>query len=431
MSEYVLKKLLKELQLECPICWEEIDNSNVICTNCCKSIYHKNCLSIGECQVCEDSNPIKIDNSINIIKILLNKSNSDISHIISSLCQHDIILARRIDNDLRTSISLSDYIRFFKGVYPPPNKCRFTDDYNTTSPYKPNENVLCSLYDFFIRWDEFSHGLFTDFNWPKNCVLAGLTVPALLGKLNYNYAYETNTPIHFIVFDKSYSAIIFTIQQIIAYLKKTLDGFSDITYAVRKNYLYIKIPGIVRTIRIEVMHTQHTDLFRILTNYTLSGYEMCQSYFDGKNIFMTLKAIVTFAHQITYRKTSKTASYHYNDATGLKFEVNYAGVNTRNLPQIYMDKLNYSDLDMHVKMLDPTLTLEINKSDTLMYFYKDILNKVNKATHIDVSILPSTKNSRIKFYISFSDRIVNYNHLDFSPTKLINFVNKHYNHKEK
>lgn len=275
--EPLIKKVLAQIDLECPICFDQIKDS-VTMTDCCTTFYHSNCFNNAggvSCQFCDEKNPNVITCHFDLLKIISSKFGSEkINLIMNQLCNQDQRLFYHIDSTLRHAYGPELYSEISGGTY------QLEKQFNPV--------------DFKSRLDEFSFGILSNFKFNDDVVFTGSALPLLVaGNLFY---IDHRVPIHLLVFNDNESKVSARISEIISYLKT----ITELKYAQQSSLIFIEMKNIARQIIIEaVVSEKKLNSYLLATNYSKSKHFLCQGVYNGKSLQMTGAAINTLVSKNT------------------------------------------------------------------------------------------------------------------------------------
>lgn len=370
--ERVFSLAFRDLNLECSICYDNI-TEDISCSRCCNNFFHKSCVAKDKlyqsgtrCLACNQSNSSISTDLIDIaVRLIKNGNSAAFVSAIRDACLTDIVGVRAVDNTIRSYLNES-YPKLLGGCFEIPEYCKFIESTELkTGLYRSGENVWCNRLTFLDRLDEFTYGLLTNYTYPEGFLITGATIPALLGAKNY--AHSNCEYIDIVIYSDTSARLESILNNFVEHIRCTIGDLTSIIFATRQNFLYIKITGISRLIKIELF-TTYTSRFEVMTNYSLSRYEMCQSYYDGNTINMTIKAIMSYAHQKTY--THDTFDVNINEHFNkMGYRVTWSKTTlitlTPPLLHEFTDQIDYTVLKQHTLPQAPILIAEIKCSSII------------------------------------------------------------------
>lgn len=442
-SLLILDKIIKDIELECPICYDQITSCiDLVCSSCCKNFFHLSCFKHSgniSCQMCENRSPAKLTpHHIDFIIELAKKFGTEhISNVIVEWSGYRIKDARVFDHKLKEELGVDKYVSMFGGCYNLPAYCRFIkrEDLAPYALYTPGELVWCSKEQFSERFEEFTHGILKGFKWPEGLVVAGLTIPAILGAKNYEHAYESPTMcIDMVAVRPDFDGIKEIVGCLREHLESTVGDIVHPSYAIRKNMIYIKIANIRRVIKLELVCGNKCyvpSMYKVMTSYGMSNYEMCQAFYDGKEIKMTVKAIASYTYQSTYMSQKTVAKQVYDQLQTLGYSANSTKAANLSLFQIpphsqFSEFIDYRELQMHTLPQEPILIVEIrthSKSLLMEQTIHKVLSQVRENTGIAVEIKKDAAfTTDVKAYIKQGDRTIPFENPGIASKALCDFV---------
>ena len=389
------------------------------------------------CQMCENRSPGKLTSQKDIALELVKKfGTAPFAAAITEWSGYRIKDARIFDHMLKEELGVDRYVAMFGGCYIIPPSCRFVkrEDLAPHAIYSPGEQVWCSKELFLERFEEFTHGLFNGFKWPDGLVVSGLTIPAVLGAKNYEHAYESPTMcIDLLAVRPDFDGVKEILGKLRTHLETVIGDVARPVFAIRKNIVYIRIPGIKRVIKLELVCGNRCfvpTMYKVMTSYGLSSYEMCQAYYDGTNIMMTVKAIASYTYQSTYM--NKTVAKQVCDqllTLGYTTNSSKAVVSAAfQVPQykMFTEFIDYRELQMHTLPQEPVLVVEVRthtKSVLMEQTIQKVVTQVKENTGITVEIKKDKDfTSDIKVYIRQGDRIIPYDNPGIASRPLCDFI---------
>jgi len=444
----LLNKIIQLLNIECVICYEKILNSDdLLCVNCCKNMYHLSCFNYNdnyECQMCANTNPKKIVSNTELLHELIKKYGT--STIIDALLSwHRICDVRRFDHELREQLG-STYIDIFGGcfkinkpeIYCFSHKPKININHSSNSnsnhkKYRVGDQVLCTNAEFIERFDDFSYGLFTNFIWPTGIIASGLVIPALIGNKTNNVDLKY---IDIILIYKDLKHLTCLFEALQQQINISIGDIAQISYTIDKNIIYIKITGIQRVIRIETMKSldNNVSLFKVMTSYSMSEYDFCQAYYNGHNIYMTIRALTSYVYQSS-TPIDHPQSYITQNLVAIGYHVSenkpalalaFALAQQAQIPDCN-SSINLCDLEVKLIPQDPTLIAEIKTTKNSLiqeHELAKIFLHIHKSLGINTIIRKDNNYKANAIYLCIGDKIFNYNNPIHTYDLLHKFVFK-------
>lgn len=390
-----INKILTKLEekssscTECAICYDNItDVQHITYSPCCRSVFHKSCYSSAkecatnkyECLSCETQGTkmISATNALFpvIAKLTDHDDTGDIDDIfyktMSELCLIDPEFARMIDNEIRSKIGHKDYVTYIHGLFPLSSTCLSYKKKTGHTPcehnhYEEGDLITTDMESFKRRWNEFTHGIFDTFEWPEHTIATGIPMLGLIGKNNYKYLVEPTCSlnIHFLVYKSDLNEAFKTTRKIFHFIESKLDGLSGMTLTHNTNTITGHIDKLDRKIHVEMV--TYRDLFNTITKYSRGRYEYCQIAYDGKNVLMTVKAMMSLMYQCSYLRNGPVRIKTKEIINHLGYDINAHSFIADSM--VIQNKSTHStdinDLEHRFKETKPFLLVEMTKQSAM------------------------------------------------------------------